>query len=117
MPAECIPNPTQKNHATERQAFTIGEFCARNSISATTFHKLKKEGRGPNEMHLGTAIRISAEAKMVWRRARETPDEAELRLIQREQEARRRSARKAAKAAVASPHHVSKRHKRASVKS
>jgi hypothetical protein len=30
----------------EPQAFSIAEFCARNRISLSTFHKLKNQGRG-----------------------------------------------------------------------
>lgn len=99
----------------ERQAFAIPEFCFRNSISPTLYHKLKKSGRGPREMVLGRAIRISLEAEADWRRQREMPDDAEARLIAREREARERAARKAGKAAIASPKHVSKRHQRALV--
>jgi hypothetical protein len=107
---------TIKNYPEiERQAFSIAEFCGRNAISPCTYHRLKGEGRGPLEMHLGGAIRISIEAEKAWRCAREMPDDAEARLIAREKAARERSARKAGKASVASPHHVSKRHKRASV--
>ena len=96
---------------TDRQAFTIQEFCFRNGISPGTYHKLKAHGRGPREMPLGRAIRISIEAEQDWRREREMPDDAEARLLKRESEARARSARKAAKAAMASPLHVSKRAK------
>ncbi len=103
-----------ETQSTERQAFSIAEFCFRNSISPTLYHKLKKFGRAPREMVLGRAIRISLAAEADWRRAREMPDDTEARLIAREREARERSARKAGKAAIASPHHVSKRHSRVS---
>lgn len=96
---------------TDRQAFTIQEFCFRNGISPGTYHKLKAQGRGPREMPLGRAIRISIEAERDWRQEREQPADTEARLLKRESEARRRGANKAAKAAVASPAHVSKRAK------
>jgi hypothetical protein len=47
----------------EPQAFSIAEFCARNRISLSTFHKLKNQGQGPRLMCLGRAIRISIEAE------------------------------------------------------
>src|SRR5579863_6009934 len=98
---------------TERQAFPIPAFCYRNDISPSTYHKLKKLGRGPREMVLGRAIRISLEAEADWRRAREMPDDTEARLIAREREAREKSARKAGKASIASSRHISKRPSRA----
>jgi predicted DNA-binding transcriptional regulator AlpA len=92
----------------ERNAFSIPEFCARNGISAWTFYKLQREGRGPRTMDLG-AIRISRQAEVDWQREREMPGDAEARLIKRQQEARHRQTRAAAKKSVASPRHVSKR--------
>lgn len=93
----------------DRQAFTIQEFCFRNGISVCTFYKLKEQDRAPRLMLLGRAIRISIEAERDWRAARERPSDTEARLLQREAEARERSARKAAKMSVASNRHVSKR--------
>ena len=93
----------------ERQAHSIHEFCARNGISLSTYYKLKGQGRTPREMSLGGVIRISIEAELAWRKERELPDDAEARLIKRERDARERASRKAARAAVASPDHVSKR--------
>jgi hypothetical protein len=101
------------NLSPERQAFTIQEFAFRNGISLSTYNKLKKQGRGPREMTLGRAIRISATAERDWQAARENPSDTEARLIKREKEARVRSARKAAKISAASPHHVSRRNKKA----
>lgn len=96
---------SQKNDC---QVLSITDFCERNGISPTTYHKLKKTDRAPREMSLGRAIRISFEAEQVWRRDREMPMDAEARLIKREAEARTRQARKAGKAAAASPKHFNK---------
>jgi hypothetical protein len=93
----------------EPQAFSIGEFCARNRISLSTFHKLKNQGRGPRLMCLGRAIRISIEAEREWRAQREQPDMHEAAGIARQAEARAAAGRRAGKLAVASPRHVSKR--------
>jgi hypothetical protein len=94
-----------------RQAFSIQEFCYRNGISNATYHKLKGQKRGPREMILGRAIRISIEAERDWRAQREQPTDTEARLIKREAQARVRQAKKAAQRSVTSPKHVSKRTK------
>jgi hypothetical protein len=91
------------------EVLTIAQFCQRNGISLTLFHKLKAQGRGPRVMRLGRAHRITLAAEKDWRAEREQPSDAEQRLLQREEAARRRKARAAAQASVASPRHVSKR--------
>jgi hypothetical protein len=96
----------------EQAAFTIHQFCARNTISLATFHKLARQGRGPRVMNLGRAVRISSQAEADWQRERENPDEAEARLIKQEREARVAQTRAAGAAASASPAHVSKRSSR-----
>lgn len=96
-------------HNDERQVFTIAQFCARNAISPFIFHKLKREGRGPKEMSGVGGVRISIEAERQWRKDRETPTDAEKRLIKREREARQKLAKAAAKASVKSPRHPSNR--------
>ena len=86
----------------EPQAFSIAEFCARNRISLSTFHKLKNQGRGPRLMCLGRAIRISVEAERDRRGLRE---KASVRDAQR----RSAAARQAGTSAAKSPRHVSRR--------
>lgn len=93
----------------EPQAFTVAEFCARNRIGLSTFHKLKNQKRGPRMMYLGRAIRISIEAERDWRAERERPEGAEAKLIARETKARVVAGRRAGSLAAASPRHVSKR--------
>lgn len=95
------------------QSLTVKEFCAKHRIAPCTFYKLKSQGRAPKLMFLGRAIRITPEAEMAWRAAREQPDDTEARLLKREADARKRSSRKAAKISVASPNHVSRRSKKA----
>ncbi len=56
-----------------KAAFRIKEFCGRNSLSETTYHKLKARGLGPREMVVDGMIRISADAERDWQRARENP--------------------------------------------
>ena len=93
---------------SEPQAFSIAEFCARNRISLSTFHKLKNQGRGPRLMCLGRAIRISVEAERDWRSAREQPTGAEARQRDRDGKARSISGGRAGRIAAQSAKHISK---------
>ena len=90
-------------------AFTISQFCRAHGISVPSYYELKKHGFGPAEMRMGSLIRISIESAAAWRRARENPGEAEAEKSARTAKAMRERARKAAKRAIASPRHVSRR--------
>ena len=90
------------------QAFTIAEFCERNGIGLSTFHKLKSQRRAPRMMYLGRAIRIGIEAERDWRAEREKPEPAEAKLIAKETTQRIAAGRRAGRLAAASPRHVSK---------
>lgn len=87
----------------ERIAFTIPEFCFRNSISRPTYHRLRAEGRGPVEMRPGlNVIRITLEAERDWQRLMQEPrEDLEARAMKR--------AIRAGEAAVKSSNHISKR--------
>jgi hypothetical protein len=50
---------------------TIDEFCTAERISRGMYYKLKRDGKAPREMAVGTAKRISPEAQAEWRRERE----------------------------------------------
>jgi hypothetical protein len=52
-------------------ADTIPSFCESEAISESLYHKLKRLGKGPREMLVEGAVRISPEAKADWRRERE----------------------------------------------
>jgi len=52
-------------------AYTIDEFCHAYHISHSTYFKMKRDGIGPREMHIGSRILISIEAAAAWRRARD----------------------------------------------
>ena len=56
---------------TGKAAFSIDEFCAEHGISRATFYNLKKAGKAPLEMHVGTRRLISIEAAAAWRRQME----------------------------------------------
>src|SRR5262249_38134535 len=51
--------------------FSISSFCVAHDISESFYHKLKNEGRGPRETHLGARVLITMEAAADWRAARE----------------------------------------------
>lgn len=89
--------------AVDRVAFTVPEFCFRNSISRPTYHRLRAQGRGPKEMRLGlNAIRITADAERDWQKRMQQPrKDLETRTVER--------AVKAADAAVKSSRHVSQK--------
>jgi len=55
----------------QKQAFTVTSFCKAHEISTPTYYRLRREGKGPREMRVGSDIRISVEAAADWRRARE----------------------------------------------
>jgi hypothetical protein len=54
-----------------QSAFTVAEFCRRNSISKSMFYKMCAAGLGPRLMEVGAHSRISAEAEAAWKIARE----------------------------------------------
>jgi hypothetical protein len=63
--------PKPHNAASERDAFTIDEFCVRHGISRGTYYNLKDIGKAPTEMRAMGRVLISREAAEAWRRARE----------------------------------------------
>ena len=96
-----------KTSAVTRIAFSIPEFCFRNSISRPTYHRLRSQGRGPLEMRIGlNVIRITAEAEREWqRRMQKGSQDFEQQAVER--------AVKAGDAAVKSDNHVSKKRRNA----
>jgi hypothetical protein len=64
--ADNKPRPS-----VEKTAFSIDEFCFRNNISRGTYYNLKKEGRAPRVMTVGTRQIISEQAESDWQRAME----------------------------------------------
>jgi hypothetical protein len=55
----------------EPTAYTIDEFCRAHRFSRAQYFNIKKEGKGPREMRVGTRVIISKEAAADWRRERE----------------------------------------------
>jgi hypothetical protein len=56
----------------EDHSDTIKEFCQRERISRGTYYNLRRVGKGPREMLVGSVKRISPEARVDWRRERES---------------------------------------------
>lgn len=54
------------------KSFTIQEFCAAEKISRAFFYKLQSQGNAPRTYPIGSNRRISREAYIAWRAARET---------------------------------------------
>jgi predicted DNA-binding transcriptional regulator AlpA len=56
---------------TDRQAYSVDEFCRSHGICRATFYNLRKAGDGPVEMKIGARTLISVEAAEAWRRRME----------------------------------------------
>jgi excisionase family DNA binding protein len=53
------------------ESFTIKEFCAAEKISRAFFYKLQSQGKAPHTYPIGSNRRISREAYLAWRSARQ----------------------------------------------
>ncbi len=51
--------------------YTIPQFCRKHRISRQTYYNLRKRGKGPREMTINSAKRITPEADADWQRERE----------------------------------------------
>jgi hypothetical protein len=61
----------------ETASFTLKMFLTRNQLSESQYHKLRRQGRGPRVMSVGSCgVRISREAERDWIAAREIEAEA-----------------------------------------
>lgn len=56
---------------TTRASFSIAEWCARHNVCRATYYNLRKRGEGPDILHIGRSVRISAEADARWVAQRE----------------------------------------------
>jgi hypothetical protein len=52
---------------TSRALFSIDQFCADHGICRAFYYKLRRAGRGPVEIKLGTRTMISVESAAAWR--------------------------------------------------
>ena len=60
--------------ASDADAFTVNEFCARHRISVQLFYKNRKQM--PRTFNVGARVLISKEAVAAWRRERERATQA-----------------------------------------
>jgi hypothetical protein len=57
----------------ETGSYTVKQFLARHKLSESQYHKLRRAGRGPRVMSVGSSgLRISRQADRDWVEARET---------------------------------------------
>jgi hypothetical protein len=47
---------------------TVREFCVRNNVSVSMFYKLKRDGKAPRLIYLGTKPLITDAAERAWLR-------------------------------------------------
>ena len=52
---------------SQKQAYSVTQFCAVHSISRAMFYVLRKQGKGPRTMKVGRRTLISKEAAREWR--------------------------------------------------
>lgn len=97
--------------------FRIRHGTARGPMSRTFYYAMKARGEGPRETFLSVGKVIITEAdEAAWEEQRANPRGTESRLIAKAEEMRRSRGRKAGRAAVASPRHVSKKRKAKAMK-
>jgi predicted DNA-binding transcriptional regulator AlpA len=61
----------------EADAYSLGDFCKRHSISLQTFYRLVQQGDAPDTFNVGSRVLVSKEAALRWRLAREEASAAE----------------------------------------
>ncbi len=88
--------------SAERVTFSIDEFCERNGISLFTYYKMQKQGVGPREIRFGSIVKISKAEEADWHRRMSQPSKANT-LLKKKLSAH---AKRASKAAIASPKHI-----------
>jgi hypothetical protein len=98
--------------AQEDRPLTRSEFCALERMSLSTYHKLKRQRLGPDEIRFPnmTFVRITAEARRAWHAKIKTYRESQTAEI--EEQRRSSLASRAGKIAAASPNHISKKRAR-----
>jgi hypothetical protein len=64
-------------------AYSIDQFCiAHGNICRASYYNMKKAGKGPREMRVGSRVLISQEAAAEWRRAREAEARPQVRNLE-----------------------------------
>jgi hypothetical protein len=57
--------------ASDKAAYSIDEFCARNGICRVSLYNYWRRGVGPRSFKVGSRRLITAEAERDWHRDRE----------------------------------------------
>ena len=70
---------TGEVRAAPTAVFSVASFCVAHGISQALYFKLRNQGLGPDEMHLGSRIFITFESAAKWRAEREAATAAEIR--------------------------------------
>lgn len=107
-------NAAERNNETTLQhhgkdvggPWTIAGWCERWKISAAYFYKMQRDGSGPKTFRKDGIVRITPEADAEFKNRYENPESEE---HQRSKRARQEHASKAAKKAIRSDRHISKR--------
>ncbi len=81
----------------DERSYTIREFCEAERISASTYHKWRRDGRGPRELRIpgSPIVRITARARAEWQRRMEEVNDREAPKLKDEHEARAERLREA----------------------
>jgi predicted DNA-binding transcriptional regulator AlpA len=66
-----MPGSKRRSTPVPSAVYTIREFCDAHQISRPMYYKLRKQGKGPREMRIGTKVLIAHESAQAWRRSRE----------------------------------------------
>jgi len=66
--ASDYEKPTSGGSKKSGGSKTIKEFCEDNRLSHSGYYKLRRTGKGPDEMRYGGVIRITHAAEARWHR-------------------------------------------------
>jgi hypothetical protein len=68
-----MSRPGKESQNTDRDAYSIEQFCQRHSISVAMYYKMRADDPNsvPREFRAGKRVLISKEAAAAWRKARE----------------------------------------------
>jgi hypothetical protein len=59
----------ENDQIIDLDAYSIGEFCRRHSISQGTYYNLRNAGKGPQEGKVLGRVLITKESAQDWRKA------------------------------------------------
>ena len=88
-------------------SYTIPEFCRVERISQAYYAKIRAMGLGPEEMRIGTVVRITHTKRLEWQERMMNPPPELAAKKQEEIEKLKMKGRLAAKLSVQSPRHIS----------